>query len=46
MPTTLAETVFITSEYEGRLLSDGTGARQQQIAESLKVGIENYFAAG
>jgi N-acetylmuramoyl-L-alanine amidase len=46
MPATLAETVFVTSEQEGRLLSDGTGARQQQIAEALKVGIENYFAAG
>lgn len=26
MPTAIAETVFITSEAEGRLLSDGTGA--------------------
>ena len=46
MPATLVETVFVTSEEEGRLLSDGTGARQQQIAEALKVGIEDYFAAG
>ena len=44
MPATIAETVFITSDAEGRLLSDGTGARQQQIAEALKVGIENYLA--
>jgi N-acetylmuramoyl-L-alanine amidase len=44
MPATIAETVFITNDTEGRLLSDGTGARQQQIAEALKVGIENYLA--
>ncbi len=43
MPATIAETVFITSDAEGRLLSDGTGARQQQIAEALSVGIENYL---
>ena len=45
MPAAIAETVFITSETEGRLLSDGTGARQQQIAEALKAGIESYFRA-
>ena len=45
MPATIAETVFITSEAEGRLLSDGTGARQQQIAETLEAGIEDYLAA-
>ena len=44
MPATIAETVFITSEAEGRLLSDGTGARQQQIAGVLKIGIEDYLA--
>jgi N-acetylmuramoyl-L-alanine amidase len=44
MPATIAETVFITSEAEGRLLSDGTGARQQQIAEALETGIEDYLA--
>jgi N-acetylmuramoyl-L-alanine amidase len=44
MPATIAETVFITSEAEGRLLSDGTGARQQQIAEALEAGIEDYLA--
>jgi N-acetylmuramoyl-L-alanine amidase len=43
MPASIAETVFITSDAEGRLLSDVTGARQQQIAEALKVGIENYL---
>ena len=44
MPATIAETVFITSEAEGRLLSDGTGARRQQIAGALRIGIEDYLA--
>ena len=44
MPAIIAETVFISSDAEGRLLSDGTGARQQQIAEKLETGIENYLA--
>lgn len=44
MPATIAETVFITSEREGRLLSDGTGVRQQQIAGALHSGVEAYFA--
>lgn len=43
MPATIAETVFITSDAEARLLSDGTGARQQQIAEALKTGVEDYL---
>jgi N-acetylmuramoyl-L-alanine amidase len=43
MPATIAETVFITNDIEGRLLSDVSGTRQQQIAESLKVGIEGYL---
>jgi N-acetylmuramoyl-L-alanine amidase len=45
MPATIAETVFITSDYEGLLLSDSTGARQQQIAEALESGVESYLAA-
>ena len=44
MPATIAETVFITNDREGQLLSDGTGTRQQQIAEALEAGIENYLA--
>jgi N-acetylmuramoyl-L-alanine amidase len=44
MPATIAETVFITSDREGQLLSNGTGARQQQIAQALRVGIEDYLA--
>jgi N-acetylmuramoyl-L-alanine amidase len=43
MPATIAETVFITNDREGQLLSDGTGTRQQQIAQALRVGIENYL---
>ena len=43
MPATTAETVFITNHNKGWLLSEGPGARQQQIAEALKVGIEDYF---
>jgi N-acetylmuramoyl-L-alanine amidase len=43
MPATIAETVFITNDSEGQLLSNGTGARQQQIAEALRVGIEDYL---
>jgi N-acetylmuramoyl-L-alanine amidase len=41
MPATIAETVFITNDREGQLLSNG--ARQQQIAEALGVGIEDYL---
>ena len=44
MPATIAEPVFITSDAEGRILSDGTGARQQQIAEVLEKGIEDYLS--
>jgi N-acetylmuramoyl-L-alanine amidase len=43
MPATIAETVFITNDKEAQLLSDGTGARQKQIAEALKAGIEDYL---
>ena len=45
MPATIAETVFITNDQEAQLLSDGTGTRQQQIAEALKVGIEGYLTS-
>ncbi len=43
MPATIAETVFITNDREGQLLSDGTGTRQQQIAQALRAGIEDYL---
>ena len=45
MPATIAETAFITSEAEGRLLSESTGVRQQQIAVALETGIADYLAA-
>lgn len=45
MPATIAETVFITSDKEGQLLSEGTGARQQEIAVALKNGVESYLAS-
>ncbi|MGI8858607.1 MAG: N-acetylmuramoyl-L-alanine amidase family protein [Rubrobacteraceae bacterium] len=44
MPAIIAETVFITSDKEGQLLSNGTGSRQQQIAEKLEAGIETYLS--
>jgi len=44
MPATIAETVFISNDREGQLLSDGSGVRQQQIAEALRSGIEHYLA--
>ena len=36
--------ILLTNNGEGELLSDGTGARQQQIAQALRVGIEGYLA--
>jgi len=44
MPATIAETVFITNDREGQLLSNGTGTRQQQIAQTLRSGIELYLS--
>jgi hypothetical protein len=43
MPATIAETVFITNDGEARDLSEGTGERQQEIAEALRTGIEHYL---
>ena len=43
MPATIAETVFITSNEKGQLLSDGTGVRQMEIAQKLEAGIEGYL---
>ncbi len=45
MPATIAETVFITNEAEGRELSNGSGVRQQEIADALRTGIEHYLSA-
>lgn len=43
MPATLAETVYISSTTECNLLKDGTGIRQQQIAQSLASGLSDWF---
>ena len=52
MPATIAETVFITNDKEaewlqnGRTMPDGTVvSRQEQIAEALDAGIEEYLTA-
>src|SRR3989344_7485806 len=44
MPATIAETVFISNSNEYTLLTDGTGNRQQQIAQSLYQGLVNWFS--
>ena len=44
MPATIAETVFITNTNEYTLLTDGTGNRQQQIAQNLYQGLVNWFS--
>jgi hypothetical protein len=36
---------FGTNTDEGKLLSNGTGDRQQQIALRLKDGVQNYFTS-
>lgn len=43
MPATIQETVFISNEDECRLLTDGSGERQQQIARSLYNGLVDWF---
>lgn len=44
MPATIAETVFITNSNEYTLLTDTTGNRQRQIAQSLYNGLLNWFS--
>jgi N-acetylmuramoyl-L-alanine amidase len=43
MPATIAETLFVTNPDEARLLSDGTGVRQQEIAEKLRQDVRKYL---
>ena len=45
MPATLQEAVFISSTEECTQLSDGTGVRQQQIAQALYLGLLDWFEA-
>lgn len=42
-PAVLVETVFLSNAQEQRVLGDGTGIRQQQIAEQLHAGIVEWF---
>lgn len=44
MPATIQEVAFISNTTECGLLTDGTGSRQQQIAQSLYNGINDWFA--
>ncbi|HUV42714.1 MAG TPA: N-acetylmuramoyl-L-alanine amidase [Patescibacteria group bacterium] len=44
MPATIQEVAFISNMTECGLLTDGTGNRQQQIAQSLYNGINDWFA--
>ena len=43
MPSTLQETVFISNDVENAKLQDGTGNRQQEIAQALFNGLEDWF---
>lgn len=45
MPATMQETVFISNTNECKLLTDGTGNRQQQIAQSLYNGLFDWFTS-
>ncbi|MBI2039645.1 N-acetylmuramoyl-L-alanine amidase [Candidatus Microgenomates bacterium] len=44
MPATIQETVFISNTTECTLLSNSTGTRQQEIAQSLYNGLIDWFA--
>ena len=43
MPSALVETVFITSDYEGQLLTDPNSSRQDQIAAAIASGITAWL---
>jgi len=43
MPATIQEVAFISNTTECGLLTDGTGNRQEQIAQSLYNGINDWF---
>lgn len=43
MPATIQEAVFISNEQECRLLTDGSGQRQLEIAQSLYNGLVDWF---
>ena len=43
MPSTLAETVFITSDREGALLADPNSGRIDQIAAGIAAGVQGWL---
>ncbi len=43
MPATLQEAVFLSNTDECAMLTDGTGDRQQEIAEALAAGVRTWF---
>jgi len=43
MPSTLAETVFITSAAEGPLLADPSSGRVDQIASAIAAGVQTWI---
>ncbi len=44
MPASIQEAVYISNTTECQFLSDGTGLRQQQIADALYDGLQNWFS--
>jgi N-acetylmuramoyl-L-alanine amidase len=44
MPATIQETVFISDTDECIALKDGSGTRQQEIAQALYNGLSNWFS--
>ncbi len=42
-PACLAETVFLSNPDEAKLLADGTGSRQQAIAQQLFSGVKAWY---
>ena len=44
IPSALLESAFISNTWECHQLSDGTGARQQQIAQAIYAGLSAWFS--
>jgi len=44
MPASIQEAVFVSNETECQLLTDGTGNRQQEIAQALYDGLTDWFS--
>ena len=43
MPSTLVESVFLSNPEEAGRLTDGTGARQNQIAGAIATGVTDWM---